>query len=120
MAPPSASRPPLSVRVGAYGLAAATGLLAALLAAEVPVALADPATYEAAYRMRSGEGPFRSVGQYVLACGAAAVALAGVAGLAVVYARTGRWRRTLAGAALALAALAAWRALTWEATGFDH
>ena len=120
MAPPSASPPPRGARLAAYGLAAVAAGFAALLAAEVPAALADPATYEAVYHIGSSEGVYGSVGQYALACGLQALALGAVAVVAVVYARTGRWRRTVTGAAVALAALAAGRVAAWVATGGDH
>lgn len=117
---PPASLPAPGARLAAYGLAVAAALFAAVLAAEVPASLADPATYEAAYHMNSDEGVYTSVGQYALACGLQALALGAVAVVAVVYARTGRWRRTVLGSAAVLAGLAAWRYAAWAATGFDH
>lgn len=106
------SRPTRAGRAAAVGLAALAGLGAALLALDAWSAYADPETYRAVYRMGSDEAVYRSVGHYAAETGAFALGFAGVAGLAVAYARTGRWRRTAWGAAAVLAAVVAWRALT--------
>ena len=98
-------------RAAALVLGVAAALGAVLLALDVANAYADPETYRAVYHMDSDEAVFRSVGHYAAVTGALALGCAGVAVLAVASARTGRWRRTLWGAAVALAGAFAWSAV---------